>query len=95
MGRDKLDYYPDAGSRASNLTETKIFVNSIILDTHKGVRFISIEFMIFLATRILKPEYMKVSLKHFSPYIQEKLQELPHSDGSVYMCINKGAYVLK
>ena len=41
IGGDKLDYHPDVGSPAFNLTETKILITSVISDAHKGARFLS------------------------------------------------------
>ena len=98
VGGDKLYYHPDAGSPASNLTETKILINSVISDAHKGARFLSMDIKYFyLETPMLRPEYMKVPLKYFSQDIQDKykLQDLVHSDGHVYTRINKGMHGLK
>ena len=36
VGGDKLQYLEDAGSPASNIIETKLLINSVISDTHKG-----------------------------------------------------------
>lgn len=41
FGCDKLDYIHDAGSPTTNLLETKLLINSVISDAHKGARFLS------------------------------------------------------
>ena len=56
VGGDKLDYNPDIGSPASDLTETKILLNSVISDAHKGAKFLSCDIKdFFLATPMETP----------------------------------------
>ena len=43
VGGDKLEFYSDSGSPATDLTETKILLNSIISDVDKGARFASMD----------------------------------------------------
>ena len=43
VGGDRLTYGNDAGSPATNLLETKIILNSTILDAWKGVRFMLLD----------------------------------------------------
>ena len=61
VSRDKLKYTEDAGSLVANLLETKILINSTILDKDKGVRFMYADIKdYFLAIPMKYPEYMKV-----------------------------------
>ena len=56
---------PRAGLPAANLIETKILVNRTISDARDGARFMSADIKdYFLATPIVKAEYMKVQYKH-------------------------------
>ena len=43
IGGDKLEYSSDSGSPATDLTETKMLLNSIISDANKGARFASMD----------------------------------------------------
>ena len=59
-------YDKDTGSPASNLLETKVLINSIISDTNKGARFVSLNIKdYFLATPIRDPEYIRAPYKYF------------------------------
>ena len=59
VGGDRLEYPEDSGSPAANLLETKILVNSTILDAKRGARFICVDIKDhFLATLTKDPEYM-------------------------------------
>ena len=40
IGGDVLEYAENSSSSVASLPETKIIINSIILDAHKGARFI-------------------------------------------------------
>ena len=46
VGGDRLSYKKDAGALAANLLETKILINSVILDMVKGARFFSTDIKI-------------------------------------------------
>ena len=39
VGGDKIDYFQDAGSPTTTILETKLLVNSVISDCHKGAKF--------------------------------------------------------
>ena len=43
VGGDKLDYIGETSSPAANLFETKLLINSVISDAHKGARFLGID----------------------------------------------------
>ena len=71
VGGDKLPYNNDASSPATNLLDTKVLVNSVISDAHKGARFMSLDLRdMFLQSLMVSPEYMKVQYKYFPKAIQ-------------------------
>ena len=73
VGGDKLEYTADSGSPAIKLVETKILVNSVILDAQKVARFMSCNLKDFyLATLMENPEFIKVNLKFFPEEIINK-----------------------
>ena len=73
VGGDRLDYNNDAGSLVANLLETKILLNSVILDADKGTRFMCADIKDhFLAIPIDKPEYMRVQYKYIPDNIRSK-----------------------
>ena len=43
LGGDKLEYIYDTAAPAANLLETKILLNSVISDSHKGAKFMTID----------------------------------------------------
>ena len=43
VGGDKLEYIYDATSPAISLLETKLLINFVISDCHKGARFLSLD----------------------------------------------------
>ena len=98
VGGDKLEYTLDSGSPATDLTETKILLNSVISDSDQGARFCSMDLKdMFLHTPMHDPEYMKVKLQYFPDDIIQRynLASLVHSDGHIYIKIKKGMYGLK
>ena len=61
VGGNRLNYIDDTGSLASNLLETKVFINSTISDINKGAKLVTADIKdYFLATPVDKPNYMKV-----------------------------------
>ena len=63
----------DAGSPTANMLETRLLVNSTILDAHNGACFMSADLKdFFLATPMEGEEYMKVPYKHFPPDIRQR-----------------------
>ena len=92
VGGDKLDYLFDAGSPAANLLETKVLINSTILDAPKGARFLTADVKdFFLASPMLHPEYMKVHIRHIPLDIQQRynIQAKATDNGFVYVRIKK------
>ena len=97
VGGDKLDYVHDAGSPTTNLLETKLLINSVISDAHKGARFFSADLKdFFLATPMDEPEYMRMHIKHLPTDIVRlyNVDPLIHNE-YVYCKIKKGVYGLK
>ena len=91
-------YLDDAGSPVANLMETKLLVNSTILDAKNGARFMSADIKdYFLATPMAKAEYMKVQYKNIPEDIgqQYNLQEEITSETCIYIRIKKWMYGLK
>jgi hypothetical protein len=43
IGGDILEYLGDAWSPAASLMETKLMLNSVISDAHRGAKFLSID----------------------------------------------------
>ena len=98
VGGDKLEYNDDPASPAAGLLETKLLLNSVISDAHKGARFMSMDLKDhFLASPMNRPEYMKIHQRHIPQDIFEKykLQNMVTKDGFVYVKIKKGMYGLK
>lgn len=98
VGGDRLDYNEDPASPAAGLLETKLLLNSVISDAHKGARFMSMDLKDhFLASPMNRPEYMKIHRRHIPPDIfeQYKLIDIVTPDGFVYVKIKKGMYGLK
>ena len=97
VGGDKLVYEFDSGSPAASLLETKILINSVISDAHKGARFMSLDLKdFFLATPMGTSEYMRIPLKYLPQDIIDKYDLLPKlHNGHIYCRIKKGMYGLK
>jgi hypothetical protein len=47
IGGDVLDFLGDTASPAASLIETKLLLNSVISDCHKGAQFLTIDFKEF------------------------------------------------
>ena len=98
VGGDCLSYADNPGSQAASLVETKILLNSVISDAHKGARFMSLDLKdFFLATLMATPEYMKVPFKYFPQDVVPtyNLQTKVSSTGYIYVKIVKRMYGLK
>ena len=96
VGGDKVEYFADAGSPTTTILETKILVNSVISDCHKGARFMSMDIKdFFLCSSMKSPEYMRIHRKHIPTdiFLRYNLQSKLHND-FVYVQINKGIYGL-
>ena len=72
VGGDKLPYTDDAGSPAASLLETKLILNSTILDVSKGACFLCADLKDhFLASPMKDPEYMCINYKYFPAAIRQ------------------------
>ena len=70
VGGDRLDYDREPSSPAISLLNTKIFLNSVISDTHKGATFSTADIKNrYLHSQMKKYQYMKISLRYFTPEI--------------------------
>ena len=70
VGGDRLTYNDDPDSPAASLIETKLLLNSVILDADKGARFMSVDLKdFFLCSYMKTPEYMRITLKNIPPDI--------------------------
>ena len=64
--RRKLTYNDDTGSTATDLVETKIQLNNVILDTKGGDKFMGLDLKdIFQQIPMESPELMKAFFKNF------------------------------
>ena len=98
VGGNRLQYPDDSGSPATDLTETKILLNSVISDADQGSRFMTADLAsFFLASPMHRPEFMKIHINKFPKDIQTryKLNEKVTSNGYIYIKIKKGMYGLK
>ena len=97
VGGDRLDYNYDAGSPAASILETKLTINSVISDAHKGARFMGADLKdFFLASPMKEPEYMRIHSCFFPADIhaQYDIGSKIAADGYVYIRIKKGMYGL-
>ena len=87
IGGDKLEYLSDSSSPAASLIETKLLLNSVISDSNKGARFMTLDIKdFFLQTILEEPEYMRIHSKYFLQDIQQKynIKNIVNQDGYVY-----------
>ena len=78
---DRLSHHLDAGSPAAGLLETKLILNSILSDSRKGARFMSLDLQDhFLDTPMTDPEHMLVKHKHIPDNIKAKTQHRPNGN---------------
>ena len=65
-----LDYFGDASSPAASLLETKLLINSVISDAHRGAQFCTLDVKdFFLQSLLEEPEYLRIHQKYFLPDI--------------------------
>ena len=93
VGGDKLEYPHDITSSTTALLDTKLIINSTILD-HKrfGSKFCSIYIKdFFLQMTMANPEYLRIQSKYFSQKFSTtyNMKHLINKDGFVYCEINK------
>ena len=87
---DRLSYEEDAKIPVANLLETKILINSVIIDVVKRSRFFSAYIKYhFLATPMRNPEYMKVKFKYLPEDMHQKyhLYQKVTNDDYIYIRI--------
>ena len=98
VGGDVLEYLGDASSPAASLLEAKLLINSVISDSHKGAKVLTLDIKdFFLQSNLDDPEYIRILFKYFPPDIRQKynISSLVAPDGYVYCKIKKGMYGLK
>ena len=98
VGGDKLTCDFDVASPAASILETKLLINSVISDAHKGARFLTLDIKdFFLCSTLESPEYMRIKAKYFSQDFREKynLHQKNNKDGFIYCIIQRGMYGLK
>ena len=65
VGGDCLDYDMDAASPAVSFLETKLLINSVISQSSKGCRFMTLDIkFFFLQTEMQDSEYMRIHSKY-------------------------------
>ena len=68
-----MPYDGDVWSMAPNLLEGKVLLNSTISYVSKGARFMTVDIKdYFLATPMVKLEYVKLRYKHITQDIKDK-----------------------
>ena len=73
VGGDRLDYEHDATSPAASLIETKLLLNSVISDSAKGARFMTLDIKdFFLQTCMQEHEFMKIHSKYSNTQLVNK-----------------------
>ena len=98
IGGDILEYLGDASSPAASLMETKLMLNSVISDAHRGAKFLSIDIKdYFLQSFLSEPEYLRIHSKYFFEDIKKRynIEHLIAPDGYVYCKVKRGLYGLK
>ena len=98
IGGDVLDYDNNTSSPAASLLETKLLLNSVILDADIGARFMTADLKDFFMQSFLEePVYIRIHGKYFFKDIQQKynIDKITSEEGYVYCKILRGMYGLK
>jgi hypothetical protein len=99
VGGDKLDAYQDVRSPAVGLIDTKLHLNSVISDAHRGARYLTTDIKDFFLQSLMKIfQYMKVHRRYLPPEIIQEYDltdDYFDSKGYVYLEIRIGMYGLK
>ena len=85
---DKLYYQRDPSAPEVGLLDTKIHINSVISDAKNGAKSLSCDLKdFFLATPMIKPEYMRILYKYIPQDIKDmyNLDEKVTPDGYIYV----------
>ena len=73
VGGDKLTCKFDVTSPSASILESKLLINSVILDAHKGARFLTLDIKyFFLCSTLDNPEYMRIKAKYFSKEFRDQ-----------------------
>ena len=73
VGGNSLTCEENARSSAANILETKVLINSVILDVRNGEKVMTADIKdYFFATLMDRPEYMKVLYKYLPTDIKQK-----------------------
>ena len=91
VGGDSLDYEEDSSSPAVSLLDTKIMINSVISDSHKGARYATGDINNFYLNNPMKNyRYIKISVKYIPKEIMDEynIQALENK-GFVHVKIRK------
>ena len=97
VGGDRLDYEDDSSFPVVAILDTKIMLNSIIPDAHKGTFFCTADIKNFYLNNPMKKyRYIKIPLKLITPEIihEYNIQDIV-SHGFAYVEIRKVMYGLK
>ena len=87
-----MGYNQDVGSHVVPLLETKLLVNSVVLDARNGTRFLSCDLKEnFLASPISRPEYMRILYEYIPTDIRQtyKLDKQVSSGEYLYIKFKK------
>ena len=97
VGGDQLDYEHDARSPAVSLLDTKLMINSVISDAHRGAIYCTADIQNFYLNNPMKTyRYMHIPLHIFSDVIITKYNLNSIAvEGYVYIEIQKGMYGIK
>ena len=94
VGGDRLDYEEDPSSPAVSLLDTKIMLNSVISDAHKGARYCTADIKNFYLNNPMSTfRYMRIPLKYINPEIMVEY-DINSVDFNEYVHveIHKGMY---
>ena len=98
IGGDKLEYENETASPAASLLETKLLINSVISDSNKGARFLTMDLKDhFLQTIMEEPEFMRIHKKYITDEVRKQYNtdNFVSTDGFIYCKIKRGMYGLK
>ena len=86
LGGDKLECSYDTTSPEASLLETKLLINSVLSDAHKGAFMITIDLKDFFLQTVMEDlEYMRIHNRYFSRDIRKQynIDAIVANDGYV------------
>ena len=99
VGGNRLDAYQDVRSPAVGVTDTKLHLNSVISDAHRGARYCTGDIKdFFLGSDMAVYQYMRIHRKYLPTEIIKEYgltADFFDSRGYCYLEIRKGMYGLK